>query len=175
MDQLFELDWARLFVLDTPILEIVLRGTIMYLALFVLLRVLRREAGTVGMSDLLVLVLIADAAQNGMAGSYTSITDGLLLCGVIIGWSYGLEWLGARSPRIERLIYPGPIPLIRNGKVLHRNMRRQLITMDELTSHLRTEGVTEIADVRLAALEGDGQISVVTAGPRRRTPRRRGV
>ncbi|HEY7909583.1 MAG TPA: hypothetical protein VIC60_11945, partial [Thermomicrobiales bacterium] len=82
MHALFGADWQKMFALDTPLLEIVIRGTIIYLALFTLLRfVVKREVGTVGIADLLVIVVIADAAQNAMAGTYTSITDGVLLIG----------------------------------------------------------------------------------------------
>lgn len=79
------IDWAKLFEFSTPALEIVVRGTVMYLALFAMLRfILRRETGSLGITDLLVVVLVADAAQNGMAGSYRSISDGLLLVATII-------------------------------------------------------------------------------------------
>nr|MBP7571903.1 DUF421 domain-containing protein [Acidobacteriota bacterium] len=72
-------DWGRVFAFDTPWLEIVVRGTAIYLGLFLLLRlVLKRQAGTVGITDLLVIVLIADAAQNAMADDYRSVPDGLL-------------------------------------------------------------------------------------------------
>lgn len=83
MDHLWHIDWAKAFTPTTP-LEIVLRGSLVYLALFILMRfILRREAGTFGITDLLVVVLIADAAQNAMANDYTSITDGILLVGTI--------------------------------------------------------------------------------------------
>src|SRR5215217_2601089 len=75
-----EMKWTEMFALSTPIGEIVVRGTVMYLLLFTLLRVIvKRETGTTGISDLLVIVLIADAAQNGMSGDYSSITEGILL------------------------------------------------------------------------------------------------
>src|SRR5436190_402906 len=79
MDGILNVNWERMFGLDTPLLEIFLRGTIMYLGLFLMLRVIRRrEAAELGVTDLLVVVLLADAAQNAMAGEYTSITDGIL-------------------------------------------------------------------------------------------------
>jgi uncharacterized membrane protein YcaP (DUF421 family) len=64
MKTLFQIDWESVFIPSLHIGEIVLRGTIVYLFLFVLLRILRRGAGAIGISDLLVLVLVADAAQN---------------------------------------------------------------------------------------------------------------
>jgi len=100
-----DVDWARLFMPGTPLLEIIVRGSIMYVALFMLLRfILKRETGSLGITDLLVIVLIADAAQNGMAGSYQSITDGLVLVATIIGWSYLLNWLAFRYPFWRKVI-----------------------------------------------------------------------
>ena len=68
VDWLFNIDWRQMFVPQSSILEMVVRGTLMYLGMFVLLRVFRRQAGSVSIADLLLIVIIADAAQNGMAG-----------------------------------------------------------------------------------------------------------
>jgi uncharacterized membrane protein YcaP (DUF421 family) len=164
VDAFFAIDWGQIFKLDTPPLEIFLRGSVVYLALFTLLRlVLRREAGTVGMSDLLVIVLIADAAQNAMAGNYNSVPDGILLVATIIFWSFALEWLGYHIPWVGRFVHPPPVPLVRNGQLLRRNMRKELITEDELMSQLRQQGVANLAEVQTACIEPDGRISVVTA------------
>lgn len=43
-------------------------------------------------TDLLVVVLIADAAHNAMAGDYRSLLDGILLVSTIVFWSYALGW-----------------------------------------------------------------------------------
>ena len=75
VDWIFNIDWRSMFVPTESILEIVIRGTIMYIGMYALLRVFRRQAGTVGIADLLVIVVIADAAQNGMAGDSRSITS----------------------------------------------------------------------------------------------------
>jgi len=155
-------DWAQVFLPDTSLVEIFVRGTITYFALFALLRYLRREAGTVGLSDLLVLVLIADAAQNAMAANYNSLTDGIFLVFTIIAWSYVLNWLGYQVPVIGRFVHPPPLPLIHNGRLIRANMRREFVTQDELMSHLREQGIEDISAVRRAFIEGDGHISVVT-------------
>ncbi len=162
MDWLVGAEWSKVFVPDTPVLEIFLRGSIMYLALFFLLRlVLRRESGGLGVTDLLVVVLIADAAQNGMAGDYTSIPDGLLLVGTILFWSHALNWLGYHVPLIQRFVHPPALPLVRDGRMLRRNMRQELITEDELLSQLRLQGVEDLSGVGRAYMEGDGRISVI--------------
>lgn len=174
MDNFLQVDWAKMFVPDTPIIEILLRGSIVYFFIFFLLRfVLKRQAGAVGITDLLVVVLIADAAQNAMADDYHSIPDGLLLVATIIFWSYTLDWLGYKFPRIQRLIHPPPLPLVKDGRMLRRNMRKELITEGELLSQLREQGVDDIQTVKMAYMEGDGYISLITDDAKARGRRER--
>jgi uncharacterized membrane protein YcaP (DUF421 family) len=155
-------DWARVLLPNTPLLEIVARGTLMYAALFALLRiVLRRQAGTVGITDLLVVVLMADAAQNGLAGSYNSVADGIVLVCTIIFWSYAFDWLGFHFPFFQRFFRPAPLPLVRKGHLLRRNMRHELITLDELMSQIREQGASDLSEVESAFMEGDGRITCV--------------
>jgi uncharacterized membrane protein YcaP (DUF421 family) len=166
MESLFQVDWKSAFVPTVSIAEIILRGTLVYLLLFVLLRLLRRESGAIGITDLLVVVLIADAAQNAMASEYKSITEGIILVGTIVFWNYALDWLGYRFPRFGRLIKPAPLPLVRNGRMLRHNMRQEMITEEELMGRLREQGVEDVAEVKKCYLEGDGQISVITIKPK---------
>ncbi|MFY1662452.1 DUF421 domain-containing protein [Micromonospora sp. WMMD1274] len=162
-------DWRQLLIPDTPLWEIALRGSVVYLTIFVLLRVLlKRESGSTGVTDLLVIVLIADAAQDAMADDYRSITDGVLLVTVIIGWAYLLDVLSYRWPVVARLVNPGPLLLVRDGRILHRNMRRELITEDELFSQLRQHGVERLDQVKEVRMESQGQFSVITRGNRER-------
>ena len=162
MELLVGVDWEKLFVPSTPLLETVLRGTLMYLALFLLMRfVLQRETGALGLADLLVVVLLADAAQNGLADDYSSIPDGVLLVSTILFWSYALNWLGYRVPSFERLLHPAPMPLVRNGRLLRKNMERELVTEEELMSQLRLQGVDDLGEVKAVHMEGDGRFSVI--------------
>ena len=161
MRVLFQIDWHAVFVPTVSVLEIALRGTFVYLLLFFVLRVLRREAGALGISDLLVVVLIADAAQNAMSSEYKSVTEGAVLVGTIVAWDYSLDWLGYRFPAFQRLLRPAPLPLIKEGRVLRQNLRREMITMEELLGQLREQGVESVGEVKRCCLEGDGQISVI--------------
>jgi uncharacterized membrane protein YcaP (DUF421 family) len=156
------IDWQSLFVPEVSLVELVLRGTAMYLFLFVLLRVLiRRRIGALSLTDLLVVVLIADAAQNAMASEYRSLPEGIVLCGTIVLWCFVLDALAYRYDWLRRLLEPPPLPLIRNGRIQRRNMRQELITMDELMSHLRENGVEHVGEVKEAFIESDGQISII--------------
>jgi uncharacterized membrane protein YcaP (DUF421 family) len=136
-----DINWKAIFVPDTPLIEIILRGSVMYLALFILLRiVLKRQAGTLGITDLLLITLLADASQNGMTGEYKSLSDGVALVTTIIFWDYALDWLSFKSPRFQRFIEPPPFLLIKNGQLLRRNMRKELITDMELMGQLPNKG-----------------------------------
>lgn len=162
MDQLFQVDWKSIFVPATSLVEIFIRGTLVYLLLFFVLRFLRRETGAIGIADLLVIVIIADAAQNAMAGEYKSVTEGAVLVATIAFWDYTLDWLGYRFPWIRRLLRAAPLPLIKNGRMLRRNMRQEMITEEELLSQLRQQGIERVSDVKKAYLEGDGRFSIIT-------------
>jgi uncharacterized membrane protein YcaP (DUF421 family) len=161
MDKLWQIDWQAVFVPTVSPLEIIFRGTLVYLLLFAVLRVLRREAGGLGIADVLVIVLIADASQNAMSNEYKSITEGAILVATILFWDYTLDFLGYRFPRFQRLVRPKPLPLIKDGKLLRKNMRQEMITEDELLSQLRQQGMGGPAGVKKAYLEADGNISVI--------------
>ncbi len=161
MDWLLHVEWREVFVPRMSVAEMFLRGTAVYFMLLAFLRVLRRESGAIGITDLLVVVLIADAAQNAMAGDYVSITEGAMLVGTIAVWDYALDYLGYRSPFVARLLRPAPLPLVEDGRMVRRNMRREMITEEELLSQLRQHGVEGVSQVKRACLEGDGSVSVI--------------
>lgn len=161
MDHVWHIDWNALFIPNTTLAEVALRGTLIYLLLFCIMRFMRREAGQIGIADVLIVVVIADAAQNAMAGPYNSITEGAVLILTISFWDYALDWLGYNVPVIGRLIHPAPLSLICDGQVNLRNLRREMITEAELRSRLREEGIEHIREVKHCYVEGDGRISVI--------------
>jgi uncharacterized membrane protein YcaP (DUF421 family) len=161
------LDWGEIFGLSVSPWELVIRGTAMYLFLFAIFRlVVRRRIGAVGMADILVLVIIADAAQNGMAGEYRSVTDGAILVGTIIAWNTLIDWLNYRVPALRNWLEAPPLPLVDNGRLLHRNLRHEFVTEAELQSKLREHGISDIAEVQKAVMEADGAISVIRRATR---------
>ena len=153
--------WDKLFIFTVSPFELIIRGSIVYLVIFVMMRVLRREPGTVGIADLLMVVLIADASQNAMSSEYKSVLDGLVLIMTIVFWNYFIDWLTLRSRRVERFTYPDAMPLVRNGKMITENMRKQFVTRKQLFSMLREHGVSELSKVKVANLEGSGNVSVI--------------
>lgn len=168
-------DWAGMLMPDTPLITIFLRGTLVYVALFFLLRfILRRQSATLGVTDLLVVVLIADAAQNAMADNYRSVPDGILLVAVIIGWAWALDALSYHVRWLERVIRPPALLLVKEGQPLWRNMRKELVTIGELESQMRQQGLESIRQIKEARMESDGSISILTGdGERHRKPEKR--
>ena len=154
-------DWGSLFVPQNPLAEVIVRGTLIYLLLFLVLRFfLNRQAGAVGNPDILVIVLIVEATTDAM-GKNESVTEAALLIGTVMAWSYGLQWLSFRVPRLRFLVSSPKVKLIENGQVLRRNMRRELVTDEELMSLLRSQGIDDPKQVKSAYIEGSGDISVI--------------
>jgi len=159
---MLDVDWQELFSFSVPAAELVVRGTAMYWFLFLLFRfVVRRDAGGVAMADILVLVIVADAAQNAMAGEYRSVTDGMTLVATIVFWNYLLDWLCYRFPALEQVLQPRPLLLVKDGRMLLDNMRRQMLTREELLAKIREEGLEDLKAVKRAYMESDGKISVI--------------
>jgi uncharacterized membrane protein YcaP (DUF421 family) len=147
---------------DVSLFETVVRGIIVYFAIFVLLRViLRGRTSAVTVSDLLVLVLIADAAQNAMASEYHSITNGIVLVATIVLCSFAVDWVAYRFPAVQRFVHPERKRLIADGRVIRKALAGELITLEELNTQLRLNGVEDVEEVKAAYLEGNGEISVI--------------
>ncbi len=174
MDKLLLIEWAELLIPTHSIAEIVLRGTVMYLSLFVILRfVMVRQTSTIGIADILVIVVIADAAQNGFAKEYKSLTEGIVLVLTIVLWNLFLNWISYRFKPLERLLSPAPLPLVKNGKMNRRNMRQEFITEEELMSQLRQQGIAELEQIKEACLEANGELSVIKSDEQESSARRK--
>jgi uncharacterized membrane protein YcaP (DUF421 family) len=167
---------ANLFQIHVPVSELMLRGTLVYWLLFVIFRfVLRRDVGAVGIADILLLVIVADAAQNAMAGGYDTCAEGAILVLTIVAWNWLLDFLSYRFAAIRRFAMPGRLTLVQRGVPRRRNMRREYLTMEELLEKLREQGIEKLSEVKVAYLEGDGQISVIRNTPAQESASRRKV
>ncbi len=160
---MFDVNWQELFGVQKSILELVIRGTVFYWMLFLLFRfVLRRDVGAVGIADVLLIVLIADASQNAMSDDYESLTEGMVVVGTLVFWNVFLQWLGFHWNAFGRFADPPPLPLVRDGQLLEGNLRRQWMSEDELMSKLREQGIEDVSEIKWAYMESSGQVSVRT-------------
>ena len=158
----FNFDLEGVFSFTVSPLELMLRGTLMFWFLFIVLRfVLRRDVGSLGISDFLFVVILGDAAQNSMIGSATSATDGMLLIATLVFWSYMLDYMSFKFPVIQHFTSAPRLCLVRDGKLQRRNMRREFITDEELNAKIRHEGVDDLATVKRMYLEADGEMSLI--------------
>ncbi|MEX5258048.1 DUF421 domain-containing protein [Kocuria arenosa] len=154
--------WTEMLATTTPVVELLLRGTVTFLALIVALRIVgQRESGGLGLTDLLVVVLVADAASVGLQGDAGSLGDSFVLVVTILFWSVALDALSYRWPRFAAVAKARPKSLIRNGELDHRVMRREFMTRAEVLSQLRLHGITDLAEVKRAYIEPNGMISVI--------------
>ena len=164
METVSAINWTAIFQPSVGIAEVVVRGSLMYLALFVTLRLVgRRQSGRFGTADLLVIVLIADAAQNALGKDYQSVTEGVALVLTIVAWEYVIDWLGWRYPVLRPWFRAEPLQLISGGPILTENMRREMLGDDELQAALRQHGIEDVRDVMKLYIEQSGHFSVIQA------------
>src|SRR5690606_25133674 len=129
--------------------------------ILLLFRVLpRRIGGEMAMMDLILVLLITEAATHSLGG-YSPVTEGFIVIGTMMAWNYLFNFLSYYVPFVEKMVSPPPLQIIKNGKLLKRNMRREYLTEEELTDHLRLEGFDDLGKVKAAFVEGDGKISVI--------------
>ncbi|MDP2948931.1 MAG: DUF421 domain-containing protein [Chloroflexota bacterium] len=153
-----------MFSLDVNGWSIVARTVIVYLALLLGLRLAgKRELGQMTPFDLVVILLIANAVQNAMVGPDTSVTGGLIAAGVLIVGNYGVAEARVRLPWLRRAVEGSPTLLINDGKLVREHLRREGLDEDDVLMAIREHGVAEVKDVRMAVLETDGSISIVSS------------
>lgn len=153
-----------MFSLDVNGWSIVARTLIVYGALLIGLRLAgKRELGQMTPFDLVVILLIANAAQNAMVGPDTSVTGGLIAAAVLVTANYGLAAARERLPVLRRAVEGTPTLLINDGKFVSEHLRREGLDEDMILMAIREHGVADLKDVRMAVLETDGSISIVPA------------
>lgn len=152
----------EVFALNTPIWEMALRATAVYLAVFMLLRLLpKRTAGKFSLADLVTLIVIGSMAKSGIVGDSTSVGDIVLMIALVLIWDYTLNSLEYHVPFFRRILRAREAALIQDGRMMRGNMRREMVTEDELLTALRKKNVPDISAVDSAYLEADGDISII--------------
>jgi len=154
MDQLWNLSF--------PWWHFVLRASVVYVAVLILIRISgKRQVAQMGIHELVALLLISNAVQNAMNGGDNSVTAGLILASVLIAITLLLAILTYRWRGVETLVQGRPTLLIHHGKLIRQNLRRELLSFRELMTILRRQGVHDIQEIDQAVLESDGYISLV--------------
>jgi uncharacterized membrane protein YcaP (DUF421 family) len=153
---------TEVFVPDLSLVESVLRGTLVYFGILVLFRfVLKRQTGGVGLSDIMLVVLVSECVSTAINANAKSVTSGLVSVSTMLFWSFVVDWASSHSKWLRRRITPAPLPLIVNGRVLHENLRKEQVTLEELDEELRLKGVDDRSRVKAARIESSGELSVI--------------
>jgi uncharacterized membrane protein YcaP (DUF421 family) len=152
------------FSLTMPLFEIVARSTVGYLVMVFLVRVIpSRNAGHISPNDMLTAIVVGTLGASAILGESSSVADIVLMIALVLGWSYVLDLLEYRVPGLRGLFRHHRTLLVEEGRFVKRNMRTELVTEQELMASLRKQGVEDIASVKCAFMEADGEISVIPA------------
>lgn len=151
-----------MIVPTVPLAEIVFRTVIVYIAVFVLLRVAgKRELGQMSVADLVVLLVIANAVQNSMNGGDNSLTAGLVAAATLVFMNLLVERVGRRLPLFSRFVNDQPTLLMDGGELIEAHMERENVSKEDIEMAAREHGLADLSEVRMAILEPDGSISVI--------------
>ena len=153
---------SELFQLSAPWWVFVLRATAIYVLVMVLVRVSgKRAVGQFTPFDLVLLILIGNAVQNGINGGDDSLTGAAIMATTLIALNYGIAFVTSRNRKVEKFVEGVPVVLARNGKLFDHVLRRELVSREDFREALRMNGVEDVSEVELALLETNGSISVV--------------
>jgi len=153
-------DWQGLWTPDLNPLEVVFRASAVYLFAQLVLRLTgRKEFGRSSTFDIVVLLIISVCLRKSIVADDDSLTTAFLALGTLGGWDRFFSWLAMRSHKASLVLNGKPVELVREGKVNETNLRKSLMSRDELLSRLREHGTESLRKVRLAYLEPDGKVT----------------
>lgn len=153
---------SEMFELSAPWWVFVLRTAAVYVLVMVLVRLSgKRAVGQFTPFDLVMLILVGSAVQNGINGGDNSLTGAVIMATTLIGLNYAVAFATSRSRRAERILEGVPVVLARDGTLFESVLRRELVSRDDFKESLRMNGVEDVSEVELALLETNGSISVV--------------
>jgi uncharacterized membrane protein YcaP (DUF421 family) len=146
-----------------PYLDIVIRSTAVYLFMVIALRFFgKKELSQLNTADVILILLISNSVQNAMVGNNTTLWGGLAAATILFGINFILKKLIYRYKKFSELMLEKPEILIHNGTLDFKNLSKLDITSDELKEAMREHGVEYFKDVKLAMLEIDGNISIIS-------------
>lgn len=151
-----------LFQLSAPWWHFILRAVVVYALVLVLMRLSgKRAVGQFTPFDLVLLILIGNAVQNGINGGDNSLTGAAIMASTLMVLNYAMAMLISRHHRAERMIEGAPVVLARDGKVFPRVLRRELVSEEDFKEALRMNNIEDVIGVHLALLETNGHITVM--------------
>ena len=158
----------------TQVLLISLKSITIYVFIVFAIRLFgKKELAQLSVVDLVFILLISNSVQNAMVGPDTSLIGGMAAASGLFVINYVFKWLLRRFPKFSNAVQGHSLLLIYQGKVLEHNLEESMLSLEELRSAVREHGVETIAEVDLAVLEVDGNISVMSKDYADKTTRMR--
>ena len=146
-----------------PYLDIILRSASVYLFMLIALRIFgKKELSQLNTADVILILLISNSVQNAMVGSDTSLLGGLAAAAILFVINFSLKKLKFKFPKFSDFLHEKPEILIHDGKLDFKSLSKLNITSEELQEAIREHGVEHFSDVKLAMLEIDGNISIIS-------------
>lgn len=143
-------------------MDIVLRATVMFFVLYLLVRVMgKRELAQMTPFELIVLVVLGDLIQQGVTHNDFSLTGATLAIATMAFWALALSWVTFLSPKAEVLLDGEPRVIVRDGEIVRENLHRDRLTRAEILSEMRLAGIARLGDVEWAILEPQGKMSFI--------------
>jgi uncharacterized membrane protein YcaP (DUF421 family) len=155
-----------MFHLPVPLIEKILRPVIVYLCLIVFLRLFgKRELAQLNPFDLVVLLSLSNTVQNAIIGDDNSITGGIVGAFSLLAINWMLMWVLYRTPKVNAALEGKSSTLIRDGVVDEEELKKQILTQEELISVLNKNGFNDPRDVETCVLEPNGTFYVKGKSP----------
>ena len=152
--------------LGSDLVGVTIRSALIFAFLVVALRIGgKREVGQLSTPDLVVLLIVANGAQNAMVGTNTTLIGGVVACVTVLVLARVVQILTSRSEVVAKALIGEPRILIRDGESIPSAMRDEEISNDELMAAIREHGIEDLKEVRLGVLEVDGSISILPVDP----------
>jgi uncharacterized membrane protein YcaP (DUF421 family) len=146
-----------------PYFDIIIRSASVYLFMLIALRIFgKKELSQLNTADVILILLISNSVQNAMVGSNISLLGGLAAASVLFVINFALKKLMYKSKWFSDFMQEKPKILIHEGKIDFKALSKLNITSDELQEAMREHGVEHFTDVKLAMLEIDGNISIIS-------------
>ena len=143
-------------------MDITLRAVLLFLFMYLLTRVIGRlELSSLQPFDLILLIVLGDTIQQGLTQDDYSVTGAVIAVGTIAGLQVLTSWSAFKFPWLRRVLDGHPIVLVEDGRVIEKNLRRERLTIDDLTEQARANQVTALEDVQWAIFEPSGSISFI--------------
>jgi uncharacterized membrane protein YcaP (DUF421 family) len=141
-------------------MDIVVRGVVLFIFVSVVMRIVgRRELSSLGAIDLVLLIVLGDAIQQGLTQDDYSVTGAMIAVSTIALMQVSLSYVGFRFRRLRPMLEGEPIVIVQDGHVIERNLRRDRITLEEVQEQARQQQIGSLTDVAWAVLEPNGKIS----------------